>query len=139
MNVHFSSKTDMWATPQDLFDRLNSEFNFTLDVCATSENAKCARFFSPEEDGLSQQWTGVCWMNPPYGRSIGQWLKKAYESVALEQKQHAICDTVVCLLPARTDTAWWQDYAMRGGGDYFPAREAEIWGGLVTPPHSHRR
>jgi len=105
--VHFSSKTDEWETPQWFFDKLNAEFHFELDVCATPENAKCARYFTPEQDGLKQEWRGVCWMNPPYGREIGKWVKKAYES-ALEGA------TVVCLVPARTDTAWWHDYCMQG-------------------------
>jgi len=70
ISVHFSSATDVWATPQSLFDELNAEFGFTLDVCALRENAKCDRHFTPEVDGLSQAWTGVCWMNPPYGRTI---------------------------------------------------------------------
>ena len=78
----FSSKTDMWETPQDLFDRLNQEFHFDLDVCATKENAKCPRFFSPQDDGLKQDWFGCCWMNPPYGKTIGQWVRKAYEFAA---------------------------------------------------------
>lgn len=107
MAVHFSSKTSDWETPQDFFDRLNSEFHFELDVCASPENAKCPRYFTPEEDGLKQKWTGVCWMNPPYGREIGRWVKKAYESA----QEGA---TVVCLLPARTDTSWWHDYCMKG-------------------------
>lgn len=106
MAVHFSSKTSDWETPQDFFDRLNSEFHFELDVCATPENAKCKRYFTPEVDGLKQKWTGVCWMNPPYGREIGRWVKKAYESA-----QEGT--TVVCLLPARTDTSWWHDYCMK--------------------------
>ena len=66
----FSSNTDLWSTPQDFFDKLNLEFNFTIDVCATSENAKCKKFYSIEDDGLAQEWQGVCWMNPPYGREI---------------------------------------------------------------------
>jgi len=107
MAVHFSSKTDEWATPQDVFDRLDAEFGFELDVCATPENAKCPRYYTKRENGLLQKWEGVCWMNPPYGREIGQWVKKAYTS-ALEGA------TVVCLLPARTDTAWWHDYCMKG-------------------------
>jgi len=108
MNVHFSSKTDMWATPQDTFDALAAEFGpFDLDVCATPENAKCPRYYTREDDGLAQPWTGRCWMNPPYGRTIGQWMKKAYE----ESQRGAL---VVCLVPARTDTAWWHDYAMKG-------------------------
>ena len=98
----FSSKTDLWATPQDFFDKLNDEFHFGLDVCAIPENAKCQRYYTPERDGLVQEWNGVCWCNPPYGRGIGKWVKKAYENKS----------TVVCLLPARTDTKWFHDYIL---------------------------
>lgn len=76
----FSSASDEWATPQALFDRLNEKFRFDLDVCATKENAKCARYYTREQDGLAQTWEGVCWMNPPYGRQIGKWMQKAYQS-----------------------------------------------------------
>ena len=103
MAVHFSSKTDLWATPQSLFNTLQAEFGFTLDVCANVNNAKCRDFFAEEQDGLSQEWTGTCWCNPPYGREIGKWVAKAHQSA----KKGA---TVVCLLPARTDTAWWHTY-----------------------------
>lgn len=99
-DVMFSSKTDMWETPAAFFRALDAEFHFTLDVCAVPENAKCRAFFTPEQDGLSQNWVGRCWCNPPYGREIGKWVKKAAE---------AEC-TVVMLLPARTDTAWFHDY-----------------------------
>lgn len=102
----FTSTTDEWATPADFFAMLDAEFGFTLDVCATERNAKCERFFSRDEDGLEQRWEGVCWMNPPYGRVIGDWVKKAHDSA----QQGA---TVVCLIPARTDTAYWHDYAMK--------------------------
>lgn len=115
-NVHFSSKTDLWGTPQDLFDKLNAIHNFTLDVCATPENAKCARFFTPEDDGLKQDWKdNICWMNPPYGRKIGKWVEKAYES----SLQGA---TVVCLLPSRTDTKWWHEYCMQGKIEFIRGR-----------------
>ena len=103
----FTSNTDLWETPQDFFDRLDEEFNFDLDVCANVENAKCEKYFTEEMDGLQQEWKGVCWMNPPYGRQIGKWMKKAYES-SLNGA------TVVCLVPARTDTRWWHDYCMKG-------------------------
>ena len=103
-----SSNTDLWETPQDFFDRLDAEFHFDLDVCALPENAKCKRYFTPTQDGLLQDWRGVCWMNPPYGRKIGAWMKKAYEAAV-----HGGA-TVVCLVPARTDTAWWHEYAMQG-------------------------
>jgi len=80
MNVHFSSATPEWATPQELFDQLNKEFNFTLDPCATKENAKCPKFYTKEDDGLSRDWTGEkIFMNPPYGREIGKWIKKLAE------------------------------------------------------------
>lgn len=102
----FSSLTSEWSTPPDLFARLDAEFGFTLDVCARPENAKCANFFTLEQDGLEQEWAGTCWMNPPYGRQIGRWIQKAWESA-----EKAL---VVCLVPARTDTSWWHDYCMRG-------------------------
>ncbi len=105
--THFSSKTDMWATPDNFFKALDAEFGFQTDVCATAENAKCAKFFTVSDNGLVQKWEGVCWMNPPYGRTIGQWMQKAYESSQAGA-------TVVCLVPARTDTAWWHDFAMKG-------------------------
>lgn len=98
--VMFSSQTDMWTTPQGFFDELDREFHFDCDVCAIPENAKCRKFFTPAQDGLKQEWGGVCYMNPPYGRAIGKWVQKAAESSA----------TVVCLLPARTDTKWFHEY-----------------------------
>lgn len=100
----FTSNTPEWETPQDLFDELNKEFNFYMDVCATKKNAKCERFIGQEEDGLIQKWSGNCWMNPPYGREIGLWIKKASEE---SQRPGRL---VVCLLPARTDTRWFHDY-----------------------------
>lgn len=76
----FSSATDLWATPQDFFDKLNEEFQFQLDVCATAENAKCEKYYTKDQDGLNMPWVGTCWCNPPYGREIGRWVKKAFES-----------------------------------------------------------
>jgi len=114
-NVHFSSKTDMWATPQAFFDELDAKYNFELDVCATKDNAKCDRFFTVEDDGLSQKWDGVCWMNPPYGRAIKHWIKKAYES-SLDGA------TVVCLIPSRTDTIYWHEYVMNGDVTFIKGR-----------------
>lgn len=107
MAVHYSSETPEWETPQELFDLLDSEFHFGLDVCATAQNAKCADFFTPSTDGLAQTWAGTCWMNPPYGQEIGQWVAKAFTSA----KEGA---TVVCLVPARVDTGWWWEYARWG-------------------------
>ena len=101
----FSSKTDLWETPQELFDKYDAIYRFETDVCALPENAKCKRFFTPEMDGLKQEWTGVCWCNPPYGRQIGKWVEKAVKSSA----------TVVMLLPARTDTKWFHDWCLPYG------------------------
>ena len=106
-----SSDSDDWWTPQWVFDMLDQEFGFEIDVCASAENAKCQRFFSREDNALDQEWTGVCWMNPPYGRSgdrgIYQWMQKAHQSA----QEGA---TVVCFVPARTDTLWWWDHALEG-------------------------
>jgi site-specific DNA-methyltransferase (adenine-specific) len=103
--VMFSSETDMWATPQDFFDKLNEEFHFTLDPCATSENAKCERYFTEDDDGLKQDWQGnVVFCNPPYGRAIKGWVKKCYEESKKPNTK------VVLLIPARTDTSYFHDY-----------------------------
>lgn len=102
--VMFSSATDMWETPQEFFDKLDQEFHFTLDVCAVPENAKCHAYYTPEQDGLRQPWYGRCWCNPPYGRQVGAWVQKAFISAYRDGA------TVVMLLPARTDTAWFHNY-----------------------------
>ena len=115
MNVHFSSETDLWATPQNFFDKQNAIYNFTLDVCATDENAKCKKYFTKNDDGLNKEWHGVCWMNPPYGREIKQWMHKAYN-----ESLKGV--TIVCLVPARTDTVWWHEYAMKGNIEFIRGR-----------------
>lgn len=100
----FSSNTSEWATPVAFFKALDAEFHFTLDPCATAHNAKCARFFTAKDDGLSQDWGGQrVFCNPPYGREIGQWVRKCYE-------ERERCEVIVMLLPARTDTKWFHDY-----------------------------
>jgi phage N-6-adenine-methyltransferase len=102
----FSRASTEWETPSELVALLRREFSFTLDVCATATNHKCARYYTREQNGLCQRWTGTCWMNPPYGCAIGQWIAKALSAASSGA-------TVVCLVPARTDTAWWQDLVMR--------------------------
>lgn len=103
----FSSATDEWATPQDFFDQLNDEFHFTLDVCATAENAKCAKYYTREQDGLKQDWTGeVVWCNPPYGRKMPLWIEKCYDHARRG-------GAAVMLIPARTDTRAFHDYIYR--------------------------
>lgn len=105
-DLMFSSATCEWATPPELFKALNAEFGFTCDVCATADNAKCKEFYSPEQDGLAQEWTGVCWCNPPYGREIGKWVRKAAESrctvvmlllLRLSGYRHCLCVAVLAV------------------------------------------
>lgn len=105
----FTSKSAEWETPQDFFDKLNSMYHFDLDACATAENAKCERYYTKEQDALMQEWSGRVWLNPPYGREIAQWLKKAYD-----ETMRGGVELCCCLVPSRTDTAWWHDWAMRG-------------------------
>jgi len=108
-DLMFSSKSDEWETPQDFFDKLDKEFRFTLDPCATHENAKCKKYYTKKENGLYQSWAGeTVFMNPPYGREVGKWVKKAYYS---SLKPNTI---VVCLIPSRTDTRWFHDYCLKG-------------------------
>lgn len=105
-NVMFSSKSDDHATPQAFFDRLNREFNFTLDVCASVGNRKCERFFTKENDGLRLPWDGVCWMNPPRTH-VARWVEKARS----ESKDNNA--TVVGLVPAKTDSDWFHDFVFK--------------------------
>ena len=102
-----SSESPEWETPQWLFDILNKEFHFTLDICASEFNHKCPKYFTMEQDSLKQKWKGICWMNPPYGRKIKDWMSKAYS----ESKNGT---TIVCLVPARSDTEWWWDNCING-------------------------
>jgi len=115
LDVHYSSRTDEWSTPDDFFAELNETFHFDLDACASPRNAKCARYFTREQDALQQRWQGKVWMNPPYGREIAAFMRKAYEESLLGA-------TVVCLVPSRTDTQWWHRYAMRGQIIYLRGR-----------------
>lgn len=98
-----SSKSNEWATPQDLFDKLNAEFSFQLDVAATKENKKCDKFYSLEDSGLGHDWEDSNWMNPPYGGHTGDWIQKAYE-------QSLLGKTTVCLIVSSTDRSYWHEY-----------------------------
>jgi len=103
------TENNRWATPLEIFKPLHAEFKFQLDVCAEDWNTKVSSaYFTPQNDGFSKDWFPYsCWMNPPYGREIAKWVKKAYE----ESIRGA---TVVCLVPSRTETAWWHDYCLKG-------------------------
>lgn len=135
MSVHFSSKTDQWATPQSFFDKLALRYGpFDLDPCADDSNAKVPHYYTQADDGLTKPWKGRVFMNPPYGdpqhpckptctkqlckkrgyhsqdyiAGIREWVAKAHA----ESRGGAL---VVCLLPARTDTRWWHDYVIPFG------------------------
>ena len=119
----FTSNKSEWETPQEFFDELDKEFHFTLDVCGLAKNTKHKNYISPEGNGsLDVSWAtykmgfsnnkNICWMNPPYGREIGKWIKHAYE-------EYLKGATVVCLLPARTDTKWWHNYCMKADEQFL--------------------
>lgn len=103
MKVHYSSEKHTWETPQNFFDKLNNKYNFTLDACAEYETAKVSNYFTVEDDALTQDWKGVVWCNPPYGREQVKFINKALS----ESKKHE--STIVLLIPARPDTKVWQD------------------------------
>jgi phage N-6-adenine-methyltransferase len=103
----FKSTNQAGETPLELFNKINNEFHFTLDVCADDANHKVDKYFTEKENALIQDWgNNVCWMNPPY-KNMKQWIVKAYQ----ESLKGA---TVVCLVPSRTNTNWWHEYCMKG-------------------------
>lgn len=127
--VLFSSKSMEWATPREFFRKLDSQFNFTLDPCAKSHNALCSKYFTPDDDGLIQDWSGnKVFVNPPYGRGIGHWVKKSYEEGCKEGT------TVVMLIPARTDTKYWHDYAMKADEIRLIKGRLKFGGGKNSAP-----
>ena len=111
-----SSSNHDWETPQYLFDELNAEFGFTLDPCASPENAKCEKFFTIQENGLAQSWEdNVVFCNPPYGTQIQKWVRKSY----FEAQKGAV---VVMLIPSRTDTRWWHEFVSQGEVRFIKGR-----------------
>jgi len=115
-NIHISCKSSEWETPIELFKQYDDIYKFEIDVCATPENALCKKYWTSEDDALSQEWGSMrCWMNPPYGREISKFMKKAYN----ESIKGA---TVVCLVPSRTDTKWWHEFAMNGDITFIKGR-----------------
>lgn len=111
-SVHFSTGKDDWGTPQDLFDALNEEFNFTLDPCADNNNHKCAKYYTIEQDGLAQSWAGeTVFCNPPYSRKTKTNAVKLHgcKNVTKRQPRGIV---VVMLIPARTDTIMFHDYIL---------------------------
>lgn len=116
LNIHTSCKSSEWETPHDLFEAYNTRFHFNVDVAATHDNALLEKYWTIQDDALSKDWAPmVCWMNPPYGREIAKFMSKAWH----ESQRGA---TVVCLVPSRTDTAWWHEYAMKGEVEFIRGR-----------------
>ncbi len=112
--TRFNSKTTEYSTPTGFFQPLDDIFHFTLDVCATPENNKVAKYFTKEQDGLVQPWAGnVCWMNPPYGRDMVKWLAKA------KHEADNCGVTTVCLIPSRTNTSWWHSICLKASQIWF--------------------
>lgn len=111
-NVFFSSKTEEWATPNYFFNRLNEIFHFDLDVCATDENHKCEKYYTKEINGLEKEWYGNVWVNPPYGKNITKWFEKAENEIS-----H--CNIIVFLVPANTETKWFQKYVLNKAELHF--------------------
>ncbi len=129
MEVMTSSKDMTWATPQDWFKYLNLEFKFTLDPCCYPETAKCKKFYTPDDDGLSKSWENErVYMNPPYGSQINQWMEKAYH----EAKNNGAL--VVCFVPARVDTQWWHNFAAKATDIRFPIGRVKFEGATSPAP-----
>ncbi len=122
----FSSKTDLWATPQDFFNKLNNEFWFTLDPCSTEDNHKCDKYFTKEQDGLKQSRDNeIVYCNPPYGRELKKWVKKWSEIKK---------GITVMLLPARTDTSRFHDYIYNKAEIRFVKWRLKFWWSKNSAP-----
>ena len=129
MQVMTSSEDMTWETPQEWFNYLHLEFKFTLDPCCVFETAKCKKFYTPNDDGLSKSWQDErVFMNPPYGREIPKWMKKAYE----EARDNGAL--VVCFVPARVDTEWWHRYAAKATEIRFPVGRVRFQNATASAP-----
>ena len=128
--LFFSCKTDQWETPQDFFDQLDSEFHFTLDPCADDSNHKCEKYFTKDQDGLKQDWSGeTVFCNPPYGRKVGQWVQKCFQEVYVGN-----CKCAVLLMFANTDTKWFHDWIYHKAEIRFIKGRLKFGGGRVNSP-----
>ena len=110
----FSSAKDDWETPQSLFDELNKRYHFQLDAAANAKNHKCDEWYGTDKDGLCMPWNSITWINPPYGRSVYYWVRKASKEV-----KYGNCPIAVMLLPARTDTKWYHEFIYHAERDRF--------------------
>ena len=130
-NLHFSSETDQWATPQAVFDWLDEQFGpHDLDAAADSTNNKCDDYISAEDDALTVPWVGTrVWLNPPYGRGLARWATKAIDEIDAGN-----CDSITILVPARTDTNWFIDLADRAHRIVFVKRRLRFGDGSRDAP-----
>lgn len=129
-DLMFSSDKMDWGTPRDLYESLDKEFNFSYDLCALPYNTKCTFYFSPDQDSMKQDWhkiDGYCWLNPPYGRDIIKWIKKAYEESLIGAK-------IVILIPSRTDTKYWHKYCMKSSHIRFIEGRVKFEGAKDVAP-----
>lgn len=128
LNCMYTSKTDEWATPQSYFDEINKEFNFNLDPCATEDNHKCDKYFTLENDGLSQNWGGYrVFCNPPYSQ-IDKWVEKAFRETRNDNT------LVALLIPSRTDTRYFHNYIYNRAEIRFVKGRLKFGGGKNSAP-----
>lgn len=129
-----SDRTD-WETPRDIFDRLDAFWHFDLDAAASDDNALCTDYFTVKDDGLAQSWAGRrVWLNPPYGRNVAEWIRKAYEETRDGRT------VVVALIPARTDTRWYHDWIEGRAAEvkFLRGRLKYTLGGCLNSRHHSR-
>jgi len=128
MKVMSSSEDMTWATPQEWFNYLNLEFKFTLDPCCSERTAKCKKFYTEEDDGLSKSWCNErVFMNPPYGKHLATWMGKAMG----EARDNGAL--VVCFVPARVDTQWWHNFAVKASEIRYPIGRVKNETGVAWP------
>ena len=125
----FTSDSAEWETPHAFFAAIDSVYAFTLDAAASDENAKCERYYTKEDNALEQRWPGVVWCNPPYGREISDFVKKASEEILWSDTE-----LIIMLVPCRTDTKWWQQYAMKADEIMLIGRRLKFVGAPTSAP-----
>jgi len=131
-NGRFNSKKQDWITPNNIYFLLDQEFKFDIDLAADENNSKCGVFFDEKKDAMSQSWAGIGWLNPPYGNygkhSLQKWVKKSYD-----ESRRLDC-VVVMLIPSRTNTKWWHNYAMESSEIRFLNKRLSFGGSSNKAP-----
>lgn len=123
---------DKWCTPDYLFNMLNERFRFTLDPCCEHNTAKCIKYFTEKDNGLSKEWSGeVVFCNPPYSRgNIDKWMKKCYN----ESLKGTI---IVALIPVSSSSKWWHKYVWKHCDIEFLDHRVKFKGALHSAPFSN--